>query len=189
MRLLVTVRFFFLFFSEYRVQHNTLSCFFVVVLVVWHTLMMFRCRVFFLFCRCFVSGGRNEQLLPAEMKQGLGKARAFFSPYKVPVAVEVTTLADRLAAVLGLEVRCSLYLRLPNRKHSIVDEIDRAVASFDAQPCDSVRSLIARSPSPFLRRPVFLPRSLRARLNPTDNTRRTTETPAWCLHPARSCRR
>lgn len=131
MRLLVTVRFSFLFFSDiYRVQHhNTLSCFFVVVLVVWHTLMLFRCRVFFLSCRRFVSGGRNEQLLPAEMKQGLGKARAFFSPYKVPVAVEVTTLADRLAAVLGLEVRCSLYLRLPNRKHSIVGEIDRAVAS------------------------------------------------------------
>lgn len=47
---------------------------------------------------------QQPQLLPAELKLGLGKARAFFSPYKVPVAVEVTALADRLAAVLGLEV-------------------------------------------------------------------------------------
>lgn len=54
------------------------------------------------------SGGRAQtrqrQLLPSELKLGLGKTRNFFSPYKVPVAVEVTTLADRLAAVLGLEV-------------------------------------------------------------------------------------
>lgn len=53
----------------------------------------------------FVFGSR--QVLPEDVKVGLGKARTFFKPVKVPSAVQVTTLADRVAAVLGLEVRCS----------------------------------------------------------------------------------
>ncbi|CAM9767974.1 unnamed protein product [Ectocarpus fasciculatus] len=44
-------------------------------------------------------------LLPPDLKAGLGKARTFFAPNKVPSSVNVATLADRLAAVLGLEVR------------------------------------------------------------------------------------
>ncbi|CAM9122399.1 unnamed protein product [Scytosiphon promiscuus] len=43
------------------------------------------------------------ELLPEDMKAGLGKARSFFKPIRVPSAVHVTILADRLAALLGLE--------------------------------------------------------------------------------------
>lgn len=45
------------------------------------------------------------------MRVGLGKARTFFKPVKVPTAVHVTILADRLAALLGLEVGCPRVFR------------------------------------------------------------------------------